>query len=66
MLSLPICGCVPDTPVDEVRPVVVDLLASGVFHADLHELLEGGVVPVVPVSQLVHEGLGLLGYFRHA
>lgn len=33
--------------------MIDELLASGIFHADLHELLEGRVVAVVVVPQLI-------------
>jgi len=46
--------------------MVVPLFSSGVFHTDLHEFLKGGVISIVPVSELVHKGLGFLGYIRHA
>lgn len=46
--------------------MVDESLSPGVLHTDLHELFEGGVVSVIPVPQLVHVRLGLLGYLRHA
>lgn len=49
-----------------MRAVIDELFASGVFHADLHELLEGGIVAVVVVSQLVKVRLDTCGYaLRH-
>lgn len=40
---------VPDSAVDEVGTVVDELSSLGVLHTDLHELLQGGVISVVPV-----------------
>ncbi len=36
---------------------MIDELSSlGVLHTDLHELLEGGVITVIPVFELVEVG----------
>ena len=41
--------------------VVDHLSALGVLHTDLHELLEGGVIAVVPVLKLIEVGLNWAG-----
>lgn len=50
---------VPNTTIYEVSPVVDNLLASWVFHGDLHELFEDRVVPMVPVLELVEVGFNV-------
>jgi hypothetical protein len=52
----------PNSAVDEVRTVIDHLSSLGVLHTDLHELLEGGVVAVVPILQLVEIRLDWAGY----
>jgi hypothetical protein len=37
--------------------MVDHLAALAVLHTDLHELLEGGVVAVVPILELIEVGL---------
>lgn len=58
---------VPDSAVDEVGTVVDELSSLGVLHTDLHELLQGGVVSVVPVLELIEVGLDGAGhsFYRH-
>lgn len=49
-----------------MRAVINELFASGIFHADLHELLESWIVAVVVVPQFVEVrievGLCTLGH----
>lgn len=58
---------VPDSAVDEVGTVVDELSSLGVLHTDLHELLQGRVVSVVPVLELIEVGLDGAGhsFYRH-
>ena len=59
-------GRVPDSAIEDVGAVIDEVLAFEVFHADLHELLEGRVIAVVPVFEFVEivAGVGSQG-FRH-
>jgi hypothetical protein len=48
---------------------VIDKLSSlGVLHTDLHELLEGRVIAMIPILELVEVGLDLGGdsLYRHS
>jgi len=42
-------GELPDTAIDKVGTMIDELSSLGVLHTDLHELLEGGVITVIPV-----------------
>ena len=56
---------VPDPAVNDVGTVVHPLSRPGVFHTDLHKLLKGRVVAVVPVLQLVEVRLQIAWQLRH-
>jgi hypothetical protein len=49
-------GELPDTAIDKVGTMIDELSSLGVLHTDLHELLEGGVITVIPVFELVEVG----------
>jgi hypothetical protein len=57
---------VPDSAVEDVRTMVDHLSALAVLHTDLHELLESGVISVVPVFELVEVGLDGSGHSLYA
>ena len=48
---------VPDSAVEHMGAVVDHLLALGILHTDLHELLEDRIIPVVVVFEFVEERL---------
>lgn len=44
---------VPNSAIDEVGTVIDELFSLCILHTDLHKLLEGRVIAVVPVLEFV-------------
>ncbi len=51
----------PDSAVEDMGSMIDEFFAPGVFHTNLHEFFEGGVISVVPVLELIEVGLKIGG-----